>query len=139
MAATGRCHPASLRFHRSPKPLESRPDMSSLPPSVRSILEKSKTPGIMTGRVRSHLTGHNHSPVQLVSIVFARSDAGTSSDRTLNSRVRSLHRSRFTSCELTRRWTSESGAASDHSFSSKSSKSFELPVPNQVPTSIRSK
>ena len=47
--------------------------------------------------------------------------------------------SRFTSCELTERWTSESGAASGHSFFRESSNSFALPVPNQIPTPIRSK
>ena len=111
----------------------------TLPPSVRSIPERSKPPRITTGRIRSQLTGRSQSLVQPVSIVFARSDAEQPSDRTLNSRVRSLLHSRFTSCELTGRWTLESGAVSGHSFSSKSSKFFVLPISNQVPTSIRSK
>ena len=111
----------------------------TLPPKVQSIPERSKTLGITTGRVQSPLTGSSQSLVQPVSFIFNRPDTEPPSDQTLNSRVRSLHRSRFTSCELTGRWTSESGAAFGHSFSSKSSKSFVLPVPNQVPTLIRSK
>ena len=87
-----------------------------LPPSVRSIPERSKSPGIATGRIRSQLTERSQSPVDPVYVFFLRLDAGTPSDRTLNNRVWSLHRSRFTSCELTGRWTSESGAASGHSF-----------------------
>ena len=57
----------------------------TLPPRVWSTPERSKTSGAMTGR--------SQSPVQPVSIIFARPDAGTPSDRTLNSRVRSLLRS----------------------------------------------
>ena len=91
----------------------------TLPPSVWSIPERSKSPGIAIGRVRSQLTGRSQSPVQAVSFVFNRPDTGSPFDQTLNSRVRSLLCSKFTSCELTGCWTSESGATSDHSFSSK--------------------
>ena len=85
----------------------------TLPPSIRSILERSNSSGIMTG--------HSQSPDNLAFVFFTRPDAETSSDRTLKDRVRSLLCSEFTSCELTGRWTLESGAASDHSFFSKSS------------------
>ena len=111
----------------------------TLPPSVRSIPERSNSSGIATGRVRWTPTGHSQSPVNLAFVFFTRPTAETSSARTLKDRVRSLLRSEFTSCELTGRWTPKSGAASGHSFFSKSSKFFVLPVPNQVPTSIRSK
>ena len=113
-----------------------------LPPSVQSIPERSKTPRITTGRVWWTPTGHSHSSMQAAIIAIDRPDAGLPSDRTLGEHcfsVRSLLHSKFTSCELTERWISESGAASGHSFSSKSSMSFVLPVPNQVPTQIRFK
>ena len=103
----------------------------TLPPSVRSIPERSKSPGIATKR--------SLSPVNTAFVFSTRPDAEKPSDRTLKGRVQSLLRSKFTSYELTGRWTSESGAAPGHSFSSKSSKSFVLPIPNQVPTPIRSK
>ena len=68
----------------------------TLPPSVRSILERSKSPGIVTGRVRWTPTKHSQSPVQAVSFIFDRSDAEPPSDRTLGEHyfsVRSLLRS----------------------------------------------
>ena len=105
-----------------------------LPPSVRSIPERSNSSGIATGRVRWTLTGRSQSPVNLAFVFFTRPNAETSSDRTLKDRVRSLLHSEFTSCELTGHWTLESGAASGHSFFIKSSNSFALPVPNQVTT-----
>ena len=110
-----------------------------LPPSVRSILERSKTPGITTECVRSQLTRRSQSLVEPIFIVFAGLDAGSPSDRTQNRRVRSLLLSKFTSYELTGRWTLESGAASGHSFSAILQSSIVLPVPTQVPTSIRPK
>ena len=91
----------------------------TLPPSVRSILVRSKTPRITTRRVRWTSTEHSQSPVQAIFFVFDRPDAEPPSDRTLGEHcfsIRSLLHSRFTSCELTRCWTSESGAASSHSF-----------------------
>ena len=115
VVATGRYHPVSDRFQRGPNPLESRPDASGGPwPDA--------------GRVRSTLLHLLHTTGRL-----------TSSDRTLKRRVRSLLRSKFTSCELIGRGTLESGAASSHSFPANLQESFMLPVPNQVPTRIRSK
>ena len=87
-----------------------------LPPSVRSISERSKSSGIVTGRVRWTPTGHSQSLINSALVFSTRPDAETPSDRTLKGRVRSLLRSKFTSCELTGRWTSESSAASGHSF-----------------------
>ena len=109
------------------------------PPSIRSILERSNSSRIVTGRVRWSMTGRRQGPVSSACSSFDRSDAGSPPDRTHRRSVRSLLHQQFTSCELTGRWTSESGAASGHSFFNKSSKSFVLPVPNQVPTQIRSK
>ena len=60
-------------------------------------------------------------------------DAG----RTLFQRSVTPSQQQFTSCELAGRWTSESDAASGHSFSVNLQSSFVLSVPNQVPTSIR--
>ena len=42
----------------------------TLPRCVRLILERSKSPGIMTGRVRSQLTGRSQSPVEPVFFFF---------------------------------------------------------------------
>ena len=111
----------------------------TLPPSVRSIPERSNSSGIMTGRVRWTPTGRSQSPVNLAFVFFTRPDAETSTDRTLKDRVRSLLRSEFTSYELTGRWIVESDAASGHSFPANLQCSSALSVPNQVPTQIRSK
>jgi hypothetical protein len=106
----------------------------TLPPSVRSILERSNSSGIATGRVRWSMTGHSQSPVSFLQRHVDRPDAGTLPDRTLKRRVRSLLQLLFTSCELTGRWTKESGATSGHSFSANLRCSSVLHVPNQVPT-----
>ena len=119
MAAIGRCQPASSRFQRGPIPLESRPDASGghrpnaarvRSPSLDVFMIDRTLKLLLTGRWENTFSASGHS--------FG---------------------SRFTSCELTGRWTPEFGAASSHSFFSKSSKPFALPVPNQVPTPIRSK
>jgi len=65
----------------------------TLPPSIQLIPERSKTPRIMTGCVRSPLTGRSQSSVDPDFVFFARSDAGSPSDRTLGKHcfsVRSL-------------------------------------------------
>ena len=43
----------------------------TLPPRVRSTLERSKTPGVATRRVRSLLIGRSQSPVYSIFIFFA--------------------------------------------------------------------
>ena len=47
----------------------------TLPPSVRSIPERSKSSGIGTGRVRCSLTGHRQGPVSTTCAPFDRPDA----------------------------------------------------------------
>ena len=111
----------------------------TLPPSVRSIPERSNSSRIGTGRVRWSMTGHRQGPVSIACSFINRSDARSLPDRTHKRSVRSLLQQQFTSCELTRRWTAESGAAFGHSFPANLQCSSALPVPNQVPTQIRSK
>ena len=106
-----------------------------LPPSVRSIPERSNSFGIATGHVRWSMTGRRQGPVSLACSFFKRLDAGSLPDRTHKRSIRSLLQLLFTSCELIERWTTESG----HSFPANLQSSFALPVPNQVPTRIRSK
>ena len=106
----------------------------ALPPSVRSIPKRSKSSGITTGRVRWTPTGRSQSPINLAFVFFTQPDAKMSFDRTLKDRVRSLLQQQFTSYELTGRWTTESGAASGHTFPANLQSSSALPVPNQVPT-----
>ena len=111
----------------------------TLPPSVWSILERSNSSGIGTGRVRWSMTGRRQGPVSTACSSFDRPDAGSPSDRTHRRSVRSLLHQQFTSRELTGRWTAASGAASDDPFLANLQSSFALPVPNPVPTRIRSK
>ena len=87
-----------------------------LPPSIRSIPERSNSSRIGTGRVRWSMTRRRQGPVSCLERHLDRPDARTLPDRTHKRRVRSLHQLLFTSCELTERWTTESGAASGHSF-----------------------
>ena len=121
---------------KSPKaardPLTGRSGGSNrtLPPSVRSIPERSNSSRIAIRCVQWTPIGRSQSPVNLAFIFFTRPDAETSSDRTLKDRVWSLLHSEFTSCELTGRWTVESGAASGHPFLANLQSSFTLPVPN---------
>ena len=102
----------------------------TLPPSVRSIPERSKSSGIGTGRVRWTMTGRRQGPVSTTCPSFDRPDAGSPPDRTHRRSVRSLLQQQFTSCELTGRWT----AASCGPFPANLQSSFALPVPNRVPT-----
>ena len=111
----------------------------TLPPSVRSILERSNSSRITTGRVRWSMTRRMQGLVSCLERHVDRPDAGTLSNRTHKRRVRSLLRSKFTSYELIGRWTLESSAASGHSFPANLQCSSMLPVPNQVPTQLRSK
>ena len=106
----------------------------TLPPSVRSIPERSNSSGIRTGRVWWSMTGRRQGPVSTAYSSFDRPDAESPPDRTHRRSVQSLLHQQFTSCELTGRWTATSGAASDAPFPANLQSSFALPVPNQVPT-----
>jgi len=101
-----------------------------LPPSVRSIPERSNSSGIGTGRVRWSMTGRMQGPVSTTYSSFDQPDVGSPPDQTHRRSVRLLLRQQFTSCELTIHWTAASGAP----FPANLQGSFALPVPNQVPT-----
>ena len=62
----------------------------TLPPSVRSIPERSNSSGIGTGRVRWSMTGRRQGPVRSACSSFDRPDAGSPPDRTHRRSVRSL-------------------------------------------------
>ena len=92
----------------------------TLPPSVRSSPERSKSSGIETGCVRWSMTGRRQGPVSTACFFFKRPDARSLPDRTHKRSVRSLLQQQFTSCELTGRWIAAFGVWC--TFSSKSSK-----------------
>ena len=106
----------------------------TLPPSVRSIPERSNSSGIGTGHVRWSMTGRRQGLVSTACFFTKRPDTGSLPDRTHKCSVRSLLQLLFTSCELIGRWTAASGAASGCPFPANLQSSFALPVPNQVPT-----
>lgn len=106
----------------------------TLPPSIRSIPERSKSSGIVIGCNRWSMTGRRQGPVSTACFFFKRPDVGSLPDRTHKHNVRSLLQQQFTSCELTGRWTTASGLASGGPIPANLQSSFALPVPNQVPT-----
>ena len=119
VAMTGHCHPESGRQQRGLKPPKSRPDASNhhWPDAARvwSILRSSSS---LDRTHEHHLTKRRERIVSASDHFFTLL---------------------FTSYELTRRWTLESGAASGRPFLENLQCSFVLPVPNQVPTLIRPK
>ena len=101
------------------------------PVAISRVLDLSRIDRTLGGSVRSLSLERS---VSCLEIHVDWPDAGTLPDRTLKRRVRSLLQPLFTSCELTERWTAESGAASGHSFLANLQCSSALPVSNQVPT-----